>query len=575
MRERLLISGVGGLFAVAVASAFGLDAVTSYHDRLDSAGRETRNMAALLADQARQLISGTDQTLRVAALAYDDWLTDPRRSTDTGYRMLKSIKGGTDVIEALNWFDSRGERVATSISPNPPQLNIRDREHFHVHVERPDAGMFMSAPVQARTFAGLISVVSRRIVDPQGDFAGVAVAVLNMTYLERSLKRYHTLASVRVSLYLRDGTYVAHYPNPESRVGRTNAHTRLFREELPKADHGTFRGMAEVSREDRIFSYQTVTGHPLVAVVSMTRAKALAPWYNRIRLTGSLALLAIAAAAIATGMIYRQAKRLEAERRRAIEAQFAAEHASRSKSEFLAHMSHELRTPMNAVIGFTEMMSSEVFGPIGSPKYREYLKDIAVSGQHLLHVVNNVLDLAKVEAGQWKMEEEPVRLREFTVSTVQTVRERARAARIGVEVDAGAPGITLRADPRLLRQILLNLVINGIKFTEPGGRVFVGWSLGEDGALALAVRDTGVGMSPEDAKRVLQPFGRGSALLARARHDTGLGLPLCKRFAEMHGGSLVIASVLGRGTRVTVVFPKELVTEEAPPRAISPAAVAA
>lgn len=575
MRQRLLIPGVGALFAAAVACAFGLDAITSYRDRVAAVERETQTMAALLADQARQLVAGTDQTLRVAALAYDDWLNDPRRSGDTGYRMLKSIKGGSDVVDSLNWFDARGDRVAASFAANVPPLNIRDREHFHVHVEAADAGMFMGAPVHARTMDKLIAVVSRRIDSPHGEFAGVVSAVLNMSYLEQVLKRYRALAGVHATLYLRDGTYVAHYPNPESRIGRTNAHTRLFREELPKAEQGTYHTTTEVTREERIFSYRAVSGYPIVAVVSMTRATALAPWFNRLRQTGGFALLALAAAAIGTALIYRQARRLEAERKRAIEAQFAAEDANRGKSEFLAHMSHELRTPMNAVIGFTQMMSHEIFGPIGSAKYREYLNDIAISGQHLLHVVNNVLDLAKVEAGKWEMEEEPVPLREFCMSTVQMVRERAREARIGVEVDPAAPAATVRADQRLLRQILLNLVINGIKFTEPNGRISIGWALREDGALAIAVGDTGVGMSPEDAKRVLEPFGRGSALLARTRHETGLGLPLCKRFVEMHGGSLVIASALGQGTRVTVILPRERVvpTESSP--ASSLAAVAA
>jgi hypothetical protein len=121
MRQRLLIPGVGIVFAAAVACAFGLDAATSYRDRMEAVERETHNMAALLADQARQLVSGTDQTLRVAVLAHDDWLNDPRRSTDTGYRMLKSIKGGSDIVEALSWFDAKGARLATSLADDPPR----------------------------------------------------------------------------------------------------------------------------------------------------------------------------------------------------------------------------------------------------------------------------------------------------------------------------------------------------------------------------------------------------------------------------------------------------------------------
>lgn len=561
MRERLLIPGVGTLFAVAVVSAFALDAVTGYDERMKAAERETRTMAALLADQTRQLISGTDQTLRIAVLAYDEWLNDPRRSTETGYRMLKSIEGGSDVVGSLNWFDARGERIASSLSPAPPAVNIRDREHFHVHAERKEAGMFMGAPVYARTLDGLIAVVSRRIDSPSGEFAGVASAVLNMTYLREALRRYHALAGVHVTLYLRDGSYIAHYPNPEPRIGRTNAHTRLFRAELPTADRGTYRGLAEVSAEQRIFSYEAVAGYPLVVQISMTRATALAPWYGRIGLTGGLAIFAIAAAAVATAMISRQTGRLRAERRRAVEAQFAAEDASRSKSEFLAHMSHELRTPMNAVIGFTEMMSKEVFGPVGSPKYHEYLRDIAMSGQHLLHVVNNILDLAKVEAGKWEIEETVSDLRELCESTMQMVRERARSADVMLSVAPAAPFVAIRADRRLMRQILINLLTNGIKFTERGGRVTLGWARHDDGSVGLIVTDTGAGMTEEDRRRVLEPFGRGSAKLARARHDTGLGLSICRQFTEMHGGRMEIESELGKGTTVTVILPRERIVE--------------
>jgi len=212
------------------------------------------------------------------------------------------------------------------------------------------------------------------------------------------------------------------------------------------------------------------------------------------------------------------------------------------------------------VIGFTEMIRKEVFGPVGSPKYQEYLRDIATSGQHLLHVVNNILDLAKVEAGKWEMEEAEHDLRELCESTLQMVRERARSAGVSLSVAPVAPALAIRADQRLMRQILINLITNGIKFTEPGGRVTLWWSLRDDGSAAVNVTDTGVGMTEEDQRSVLEPFGRGSAELARARHDTGLGLSISRQFAEMHGGRMEIESALGKGTTVTVVLPRERVT---------------
>jgi signal transduction histidine kinase len=293
----------------------------------------------------------------------------------------------------------------------------------------------------------------------------------------------------------------------------------------------------------------------------MTHAVALAPWYDRIGITGMVTALALLGAFLASTFIWRQAVRVRRQERIAQEARLLAEHSSRSKSEFLAHMSHELRTPMNAVIGFTEMIRREVFGPVGSPKYQEYLRDISVSGQHLLHVVNNILDLAKVEAGKWEMEETVSDVRELCDSTIQMVRERARSAEVGLSVAPSAPALAIRADRRLLRQILINLLTNGIKFTERGGRVTLWWALGQDGALALNVTDTGVGMTDDDRRSVLEPFGRGSAELARARHDTGLGLSICRTFAEMHGGRMEIESALAKGTTVTVVIPRARVLE--------------
>jgi len=247
-----------------------------------------------------------------------------------------------------------------------------------------------------------------------------------------------------------------------------------------------------------------------------------------------------------------------------------ADHLRRAddlKTRFLSNMTHEFRTPVNSILALTGLLEERIDR---APDQKDELFYIRKSAQQLSDLVDDLLDIAKVEAGKWEMEEAPVPLPDFAVSTAQMVRERARASRITVAVDAGAEAATLRADPRLLRQILLNLIINSIKFTEPGGRVSLGWSVRDNGALALEVRDNGVGMSPEDAKRVLQPFGRGSALLARARHDTGLGLPLCKRFAEMHGGTLEIASALGHGTAVTVVFPAQRVATAAPAEAAAP-----
>jgi signal transduction histidine kinase len=554
LRERLAIFCVGVFFAAGAVGAFGLDAYTSRQDRIAAAERETRNIASLLAEQMRQFIATTDQTLKAAMVVRDEWLADAYRTSVSGHRMLRSVEVRSDFVDRVVWTDARGDIQAASDLEAFGERNIADREHFRFHAERPGGSLYISAPFVARRDGQWSAAVTRRIETRDDAFQGVVSAVLDLTYLERVLERYHA-TGVHLSLFLRDGRYFARYPEPERRIGQTRAGGYLFTERLPKASSGTFHAPATSDGHLRIYSYQTVQHYGLVVSVSMPKSVALAPWFSRIGITGSVTGLALIGSIFATWFIGRQARRLARQERIAHEARLVAEHASRSKSEFLAHMSHELRTPMNAVIGFTEMMTKEIFGPVGSPKYREYLGDIAVSGQHLLHVVNNILDLAKVEAGKWQMEEEEIDLRELCESTIQMVRERARSAAVSVVTDPASPATRIRADRRLMRQIVVNLLTNGIKFTERGGTVSLGWHALADGGIELTVADTGVGMTEEDCRRVLQPFGRGSAELARARHDTGLGLSLCKQFTEMHGGRLGLSSRPGQGTTVSVTLP--------------------
>jgi signal transduction histidine kinase len=236
-----------------------------------------------------------------------------------------------------------------------------------------------------------------------------------------------------------------------------------------------------------------------------------------------------------------------------------AEDASQAKSAFLANVSHELRTPLNAIIGFSEVMESEMFGPMGDRHYREYARDIHDSGHHLLSLINDILDLSKIEAGKFELHEENLAVADTVQTAVRLVQQRAESA--GVELArALPPGLPrLYADQRAMKQILINLIANAIKFTPQGGRVTVGAELEESGDLVFFVSDTGVGMSEEDLAKAMTPFGQADSALTRQREGTGLGLPLSKLLAEMHGADLTIESAPGAGTTVHVRFPAERV----------------
>jgi signal transduction histidine kinase/CHASE2 domain-containing sensor protein len=246
-------------------------------------------------------------------------------------------------------------------------------------------------------------------------------------------------------------------------------------------------------------------------------------------------------------------------RKRAEEAQIRAteqaEAANRAKTEFLATMSHELRTPLNAVIGFSEIMKTEALGPLGTPQYKEYMEDIHASGAHLLAVINDILDMSRIEAGEMKPAEERMEIARVVNAAVRLIAERATKGRVALKADLPADLPSLYADERMIKQILLNLLSNAVKFTPEGGRVTTGATVQTDGGISLWVADTGIGIAAEHMEVILQPFGQADSRLERKYEGTGLGLPLVKAMVELHDGTLEIASAKGEGTTVTAHFP--------------------
>ena len=244
-------------------------------------------------------------------------------------------------------------------------------------------------------------------------------------------------------------------------------------------------------------------------------------------------------------------------------ARSLAEAASQAKSEFLATMSHELRTPLNAVIGFSQIMMTETLGPIGSPQYRDYAKDIHDSGVHLLEIINDILDLSKAEAGKLELDEDWVDVRSAVAAACRLIGPRAERAQLSViqHIPPNLPA--LWADERKLKQILVNLVSNSVKFTPAGGRVEVSACIDMPSALSILVQDTGIGIPAADLERVLEPFVQVENSLTRSYQGSGLGLPLAAKMTELHGGKLTIASQLGRGTLVRLAFPTERIALKA------------
>jgi len=239
-----------------------------------------------------------------------------------------------------------------------------------------------------------------------------------------------------------------------------------------------------------------------------------------------------------------------------------AEFASRSKSQFLANMSHELRTPLNAIIGFSRIMKDQMFGPVGVDKYLEYSNDILSSSTHLLKVIGDILDVSKIEAGELTLEKTEVHIAEVAKVCKSLLNEPIHARNLSLDINIPDDFPSIIADELRVKQIVINLFSNAVKFTPEGGDIWIDGSQNEDLSVVIKISDTGIGIAEGDIPRVLEPFGQVDDIMTRSHEGTGLGLSLCKSFMEEHGGRLDIESELGTGTVISLWFPAEDVDED-------------
>lgn len=566
-------ASLGVSVGLAIGTVCGLSSVylyLDYRENLALAERQLADIAGSTKAFVEQALASADLALQAVdeSAATDDVSigTNPVELHDILRRVQKSSPG----MAGLGLLDSFGRLVGSAQTLVPRQINLSDREYFIYHAENPAGGMFIGRPVVSRPDNELSIPVSRRISTLRGGFQGILAARLEMARFEQF---FRASGADVVAMVRTDGTLLVRHP----------ALTELHAPALPGSSsllvmaasqsQGTFLSTSPLDGTKRMVSFQILpTATPLIVAASYDNATITGRWWRRVTpflvVMGAIVALlsALALQAYRQLLIWEQLiaaqnqarQNAEMAARVADDARQEAENIHHRKTEFLAHMSHEIRTPLNAIIGFAEMIEKQFVGD-RIARYQEYAGDIRFSAQHLLSVINEVLDLSKLEAGMWRLQEERFALRALTLDVIRLARGRAAPAGVELKVHMPKMEVYLTGDERVLRQALLNLTVNAIKHAGTDRCVEVNCELEADGRVDISIVDRGVGMTPRQAELALRPFESASDE-ARMKEGTGLGLPLARAFIELHGGTLTLITAPNKGLRAQILLPADRVS---------------
>lgn len=523
--------------------------VTARHDALSDADAGLRHSAHLLAEATASNFQVIDKVLagtaEVAALR-----DDPASLLPFLRRQLSEASGARALL--VIGPDGR-TRVATNLPDPYRPVDLSDRPYFRHHLEGTGAPLFVSGVIQSRNDNRWIVVLSRRIETPDGRFGGVAAATVNLEQLASILRIAAPGPRDSALLLAADGTVLARAPDHDRHVGQSLSELPAFQRTRSESEGGG-TVVSPLDGRQRLFAFHTAGNPPVIAVTTRERDTLLGEWRRGgILLAAAAALVAAVVGALGL-LLIRQLESMDMTLDELARARTAADRASQAKSTFLANMSHELRTPLNAIIGFSDAL--RVGFPDHSCRERcaDYMSHIQSSGHHLLALIDDILDLSGTEAGGGRLEPVPTSVAPLVAECLDLMRDQARTKGIALAAAGLERAPVARLDPRRLRQILINLLGNAVTFTPEGGRIIV--EVDSDGRnLVLAVNDTGIGMTTGEVAVALAPFGQNSAPVGRSGTGTGLGLPLARHLARLHGGDLTVTSISGRGTTVTVTLP--------------------
>jgi signal transduction histidine kinase len=544
--------------AVAISIDYSRDATAK---TIDAGGS---NLAFAFENEVAHTLSGVVQTMDLIA----DHMRAPGSDMDL-YKwsrelpLLASATADGDIVAP------DGMVVSTTLAPERAPFNVSDREYFRIQLDGKFNGIFIGQPQINRVSQKLMIPISMRVVAVDGRFLGVLVFFLSppqLTKLYNSLDigEHDTLTVIGFDKVVR-----ARF----SKVGREGfdgiGHVIQNTELTPGRDHDSYVHTSSLDHIKRLYSFRQVAGYPIFVSVGLDYNEQWRLWRTQAKTIASLAAIAtLLLGGLALYLIKQIDRRVTrdielAEQRRKLGianteltvSMERAEVANHSKTLFLANMSHELRTPLNAIIGFSQIIKDQIMGPVGKPVYAEYAKDILGAGEHLLEIINNLLDISKIEAGKTELSDDMLDTGDIMRASLAALRVQAAAKKIALTADIPPETPFIRGDALRLRQVLINLLSNAVKFTHQGGRVSLSVASDPAHGITFTVADSGIGMSPDEIAVALEPFSQIENALVKKYEGTGLGLPLAQRLVELHGGRLMIDSVKGIGTTIHVHLP--------------------
>jgi signal transduction histidine kinase len=556
----------GGAVAVAAFSCFVVAAIwiaiTVYciHERattFDDARRELLGAENVV----RAHVGRTYDSARNTLLMVDDWLSSrstgwPPASLDELEKLVLSMQKHDEQPITVG-LTNAADYVFRSIPPRDRQIYayVGDRAYTKALRDAPEGTLYINPPVVSRV-DGLHSLPMAIRTHPNGYGVKTIAAVMKETTFTNAYDNLLTLAPGRIGLVKLDGTLLLVWSDDDDPQNDNMTQFAAAIAQQPSENAGILTLPAPDADGDALVAFARVSSEPLAVFATFDEADIRRVWLRRIALPLELAAISTLIVMIFTFWMTRLLRNREQESRKLVAALLKAEAANAAKKHFLASMSHELRTPLNAIIGFSEVMSTEALGPVGNPIYRGYATDIHGAGRHLLGIIKDILDIAKIDAGTIALGDEVVDPRKAVEECLKMLSEKQveKQHTIDCTIPEATPGI--RIDPVHLNQVLINIIGNAVKFTPVGGRIAVSAQPGIEGDLDIAIADSGIGIPKAQIGALFQPFSRVESSLYRNHEGIGLGLAHTRMVVEAYGGRVTLASEEGEGTTVTIRIPK-------------------